>query len=1111
NPAYVEGPLGKYYLDQTTSSAVDAGSGIADAVNYPRTSDPTDPISGTDPVIDGEFNDPVDMGYRYMIPNPDSDRFLLQTSVLYEDETWCGHGSVTPADEYYYVGKVVDLTADIDEDHYLTGWAGSTANDNSREFTNKVVMLDDTTVSAIVRLRQTFLVGGTGEYLDVQAAIDDAQDGDMVMIYPGTYAPAVGAGAGGTYYTGLVQISLNGKALQISGTNPDDPAVVRATVLDSYQFSLIDAPEEAVVEGITLTSGDMEIYGGSPTIRNCVFYQNNWSGGTLSWVLECPGKMDGGDGGSVLGGAVTIQDAAPKFINCTFEENSATGGTAQNGENGCDVHLSGGDGGWPGRAYGGAVYAGFSSQPVFESCVFLNNQANGGVGGNGGEGAEGAHGGRGGGFLFPDSYEDDPMLWFWWDGWEDGDKYYRYSQFYDKYDWETWAEWFSWDNEDWTSWEDFFLSDEYTNYYYGVPAKDKYEEYWRYSGYGGAVFCAYDTKATFNNCVFQNNMTSGGLSGIGGIWAPTPNRQIDIPTAGGAVYAAFDSTLNFDNCVFSGNVSDKTTEAAPYAYEVSFGGAVAYEFGCTATFTDCDIEQNDAAVGGGIYGRESVSMVADCNIRDNEAYIGAGIYFDEEVAIVTDTILRENKAKLPDQVVEDPDDEEPPADDDDVIIIPTATLDMTGKGAGMAAHMSDLDVVDTVFVDNSANLSGGGLYLIGTVNEQSDIFNCLFVGNRAGRDGGGASVNWQGRGLFDNCTFADNTISSLETTGGGGGLYTAYHSIVDVVDSIFWGNDALKGTNIMVGSGFEFDPRPSSLHITYSDVESLDSANSIFVGPGCGFDDESGLGMIDSDPDFKKLSGAPAEETWHSYYLNQDSGAVDSGSDLSGNKKSGAGLTSALDFYTTSVTGARDQGDVDMGYHYDVVYKSNCALIDSYFEFDGIIDLADLVLFLGTGMDHDGWLDPGCSPANGWCSGSDINTDGYVNLDDMASVSLPNALYPSEGQVSFTSVMMEIAETHDNWVPDSMLEYQFRCVTEPMLSPSDSASEGDNPRQGEIWVPYTTAFFNGLEPGKGYEFEVRARDSRLNETEFSAQLEDIVKPGDRNMSPDPAEWYFDPV
>jgi hypothetical protein len=120
-------------------------------------------------------------------------------------------------------------------------------------------------------------------------------------------------------------------------------------------------------------------------------------------------------------------------------------------------------------------------------------------------------------------------------------------------------------------------------------------------------------------------------------------------------------------------------------------------------------------------------------------------------------------------------------------------------------------------------------------------------------------------------------------------------------------------------------------------------------------------------------------------------------------------------------------------------------------------------------------------------------------------------LYPSEGQVSFTSVMMEIAETHDNWVPDSMLEYQFRCVTDPTLSPSNSASEGDNLRQGEIWVPYTTAFFNGLEPGRGYEFEVRARDTRDNRTEFSLKLEEVVKPGDRNMSPDPAEWYFDPV
>ena len=36
---------------------------------------------------------------------------------------------------------------------------------------------------------------------------------------------------------------------------------------------------------------------------------------------------------------------------------------------------NGGDGGWPGAAYGGAVYCGLSSNPVFTNCTFYGNIA----------------------------------------------------------------------------------------------------------------------------------------------------------------------------------------------------------------------------------------------------------------------------------------------------------------------------------------------------------------------------------------------------------------------------------------------------------------------------------------------------------------------------------------------------------------------------------------------------------------------------------------------------------------------------------------------------------------------------------------------------------------
>jgi hypothetical protein len=131
------------------------------------------------------------------------------------------------------------------------------------------------------------------------------------------------------------------------------------------------------------------------------------------------------------------------------------------------------------------------------------------------------HGGRGGGLTWPDSIENSYDSFGWWDGWEEGDNYYFYSDMFGRYDYSVWAKWFGWTK--WKNWEEFLASPEYANAQSGAPNKDSYEEYWRYSGYGGAVYCAYDTKAKFIGCVFENNRTNGSLTGIGAVGFPTPS------------------------------------------------------------------------------------------------------------------------------------------------------------------------------------------------------------------------------------------------------------------------------------------------------------------------------------------------------------------------------------------------------------------------------------------------------------------------------------------------------------------------------------------------------------------------------------------------------------
>ena len=53
-----------------------------------------------------------------------------------------------------------------------------------------------------------------------------------------------------------------------------------------------------------------------------------------------------------------------------------------------------------------------------------------------------------------------------------------------------------------------------------------------------------------------------------------------MPTAGGAVFAANDCELVFTDCQFRDNIADISTVDLPHTFQVSFGGAVAYQYDC---------------------------------------------------------------------------------------------------------------------------------------------------------------------------------------------------------------------------------------------------------------------------------------------------------------------------------------------------------------------------------------------------------------------------------------------------------------------------------------------------------------------------------------------------
>lgn len=1117
DPKYAEGPLGMYYLTQTGNLAINAaGSTTAAAVGLDAFT--TDPAGMLDQGI-------LDLGYHY--DNPAGiDSYLLQTSIVNENGSVLSEaGTISPDDGTHKRGKVLKLTAAVNKGYFLTGWSGGTFDDQSQEVENWVLMTDYKDIQVIVRLRQTLNVGTSMKYDTLGDAVDDAQDGDIIIVAPGEYT------APSQFPTVMNSIIMDGKKVTISGSNPENEAVVRSTVFRDYRFLFSNMDSDTIIEGITIDQSRMQLYESDIILRNCIFSNCNFADSTDVHGPNPPAGTDGYHQFPLHSGALRIYESSPTVIGCSFENNSARGADGENGFPGASSHPNGGDGGWPGGAYGGAIYCGLSSNPNFIRCTFTDNEVFGGNGGNGANyvnvNNQDYYGGRGGGWVYDDvmeQYLQSLTLGDGWDGWafnSYGDKYgywniYIYYSLYRNYDIEQWAQWFDW-GDAYTSWDQFEADFENN---YSDPLGDPYDqmlEVWRHSGLGGAVYCEFNSDVTFSECVFENNQSHGGLTGVGGTQSGDtnangvawPDRQLNMPTAGGAVFASDDCDLTFDRCRFQGNVADTSAVDLPHTFQTSFGGAVAYQYDCSAVFTECEFSENNATVGGAIYSLDNTddsdsvkTTIDECTIEENTAYLGGGIYLEYDKAEITGSTLRKNLASQTD------------------LLAAGSIPSETGHGGGLYAGCVDLDLSDTVFVENQAGLVGGGLLLSGIVSDQTNVFNCLFTHNSAKSAGGGASASMSSDVFFGNCTFGSNRITggSELTLRSGGGLYIASDSGVDVINSIFWLNEADQGNQITVGVDTEEYPGPAELDIRYSIVQAYPSSNAIYRGDSSTVQASS---IKKNDPLFEWLPDIEEDDYASQYYLEQISGspAVDQGSSTAFEWK--------LVSYTTSTTGAFDKGDVDIGYHYLVAAKTYCGFADMVL--DGIINLHDWVIFA------DWWLEQDavdfCSEENNWCNGADLNFDTLVNAQDMRGFATcwlavdedsptpdpsewimePNALRNEFGIIEMSAVL-----SHDQWWPDDAIRYKFESETDPNIRPvEDSNGDGwitlDELEEtslnslGSLVRIYVT--FSGLDP-KEYDFTVRAEDMSGNTTQESDVARVIPS---SNLTIPQAEWWYDDV
>ncbi len=376
--------------------------------------------------------------------------------------------------------------------------------------------------------------------------------------------------------------------------------------------------------------------------------------------------------------------------------------------------------------------------------------------------------------------------------------------------------------------------------------------------WGGAM---YILNSTFegNNLIIQNNsVTSQG----GGIFSEGSDLKLadflfennSAPNSGGGIYfnngemvltngAFIDNSTLLTGSSGGGGLFVNNSAGDVVLDDIEFIGNSS-RFGGGAFFLNSEISisgsqfmNNSASWGGGFDADNTSSAnVTDCTFESNSAAFGGGIRFRNSQNVVLENCLFEGN----------------------IAEFRPSTID-PGSGGGLFVVLdSEVEVINSIFVDNTAVFAGGGLTY--SENSNGKINNCLIYSNHSDSLAGGFGL-LQSTATILNSTIANN---SALIAGGLGLATTSGATDVEVINSIVYANTAsIQFENVGSEGG--------DISFEFSIVEGSGGSND--------WDSDFGVdlgGNIGIDPQFSDPSSG-------NFQLTECSPALDAGtSDTTG-------------------------------------------------------------------------------------------------------------------------------------------------------------------------------------------------------------------------------------